>query len=41
MRDCRNCRDKVHTPDERTGLIHVNGKYCCRASVAGKDKVAE
>lgn len=27
---CENCRHLVHVPDERTGLIHVNGLYVCK-----------
>lgn len=29
IRRCRNCADNVHTPDERTGLIHTHGRYSC------------
>ncbi len=28
-RYCNNCMEEVHTPDDRTGLIHVHGKYRC------------
>lgn len=28
--NCKNCGDKVHTPDDRTGLIHTSGKYACQ-----------
>ncbi len=28
-RYCVNCMEEVHTPDDRTGLIHVHGKYRC------------
>ncbi len=26
---CVNCLEEVHTPDDRTGLIHKHGKYAC------------
>lgn len=39
MRGCKNCGDAVHTPDDRTGLIHANGKYICRRKmITGKNK---
>ena len=27
---CKHCLDRVHVPDNRTGLIHTNNKYVCR-----------
>lgn len=29
MTNCKNCGEKVHVPDDRTGLIHEHGKYAC------------
>lgn len=26
---CKNCLEEIHTPDDRTGLIHKHGKYRC------------
>lgn len=26
---CQNCQHPVHVPDDRTGVIHINGKYMC------------
>jgi hypothetical protein len=26
---CKNCLDEIHTPDDRTGVIHKHGKYAC------------
>lgn len=28
-RVCVNCGGEIHTPDEKTGLIHKSGKYAC------------
>ena len=43
MDSCRNCKGEVHTPDERTGLIHTDGRYACFATVKvqDSDKVRE
>lgn len=47
MDNCKNCSDEIHTPDDRTGLIHAHGKYSCQTidSQSGKvkrlDTVAE
>lgn len=30
MNRCANCKGNVHTPDNRTGLIHTNNKYACQ-----------
>lgn len=39
---CQNCKDEVHTPDDRTGLIHTNGKYACQETTEnGKTKRLE
>jgi len=38
---CKNCNDYVHTPDDRTGLIHRNNKYLCRSGKPKKNSVAE
>lgn len=40
MDNCRHCGDEIHTPDERTGLIHKHGKYSCETinSETGKVK---
>jgi hypothetical protein len=36
---CKNCGEDVHTPDDRTGLIHTDGKYSChRKDENGKIK---
>lgn len=29
MDRCKNCLEDVHTPDDRTGLIHTDGRYAC------------
>jgi hypothetical protein len=34
---CGNCNGSMHTPDDRTGLIHTNGMYTC----CGGTQVAE
>jgi len=41
MRQCKNCNAQVYTPDDRTGLIHTNGKYVCSSGMPKKDSVAE
>lgn len=34
---CQSCGDAIHTPDDRTGLIHKHGLYACyNESEAGK-----
>jgi hypothetical protein len=29
MENCINCKTTVHVPDDKTGLIHTDGKYAC------------
>jgi len=43
MRVCKNsqCDETVHTPDDRTGLIHTNGRYICRRKNNGQHTAAE
>lgn len=39
--DCKNCGEETHVPDDRTGLIHTNGKYACFYGKKRLDTVAE
>jgi hypothetical protein len=41
VNSCKNCGDSVHIPDDRTGLIHANGKYICRKKTNWKTTAAE
>lgn len=42
---CKNCGEEVSIPDDRTGLIHNDGKYSCHITKNGEtirlDTVAE
>ncbi len=38
---CKHCHEEIHTPDDRTGLIHTSGLYGCFVEVTvseGKKK---
>lgn len=48
MELCLHCNSEIHTPDDRSGLIHKSGKYGCedekgkwRGTVATEGKTME
>lgn len=38
---CVNCGHDVHIPDDKTGLIHIDGKYACHEKGKRLSTVAE
>jgi hypothetical protein len=39
--NCKHCKGEIHTPDEKTGLIHKDGRYACYDGKVRLDTVAE
>lgn len=39
MKNCSNCKEAVHTPDDRTGLIHRDNRYACWLKIDDKKEI--
>ncbi len=39
MKRCKHCSEDVQTPDDRTGLIHSDGRYACHLKISDTKEV--